>query len=336
MKVNPDFCHDFIIENADLKDTFKKEKDFTCWKQQIKNSFMEVMKIADMNKNIVNNDIIVEYDKIENGYRVIRYILETEKENYVPCHLLIPNTGKDKYQTVITLTGHDNDHIYNANGIMKKPELYEYSPYGELAIECVKKGYAVLCVEMRGMGELHRPSREGRALVRCGFASFQAMLLGRVLAGERAWDVTRAIDSLKNFPIVENDNVKIIGHSSGAGNTAYYSACLDDRIKTIVSSSGVCTYKDGILNSFECLCNYIPDVYNRFEMGDLAGLLTEKTLKIVAYTNDDKLPFNGVKNAFDRILEIYTVSGNSDKCQLITIEGERKLDAKMLADLLEK
>lgn len=336
MKVNPDLCHDTIINNADLKDTYSNDKDFGTWKKQIKTSFFEVMKIADMNKNIVDKDLIIEYDKVEDGYRVIRYILETEKENYVPCHLLIPNTGKPEYKTVITLTGHDNDYIYNANGIMKKPELYEYSPYGELAKECVKKGYAVLCVEMRGMGELHRPSREGRALVRCGFASFQSMLLNRVLAGERAWDVTRAIDSLKNFKGINNDDVSIIGHSSGAGNTAYYSACLDDRIKTVISSSGVCTYKDGILNSFECLCNYIPDVYNRFEMGDLAGLLTEKTLKIVAYTKDDKVPFEGVKKAYDRISEIFKVSGNNDKCELITINGERKLDAKTLVNLLEE
>lgn len=336
MKVNPDLCHDTIIKNADLKDSFRPNVDFNKWATQIKKSFFDVMKIDDMNKNIVHKDLIIEYDKIENDYRIIRYILETEKENFIPCHLLIPNTGKENYQTVIVLTGHDNDHIYNANGIMKKPELYEYSPYGELAIECVKRGCAALCVELRGMGELHRPSREGRAPVRCGFASFQSMLLGRVLAGERAWDVTRAIDSLKNFPEVNSINVSIIGHSSGAGNTAYYSACLDERIKTVISSSGVCSYKEGILNSFECLCNYIPDVYNRFEMGDLAGLLTERTLKIVGYTNDDKLPFEGVKKAFDRISEIYTASGNSGKCQLIAVDSERKLDAKMLVDLLEK
>lgn len=336
MKVNADFCHDTLIENAKLLDTYSTEKDFSAWKQQIKSSFYDVMKVESMNKNIVDSDLIIEYDKKENGYRIIRYILETEKENYVPCHLLIPNSGKEKYQTVIALTGHDNDHIYNANGIMKKPELYEYSPYGELALECVKKGYAVLCVEMRGMGELHRPSREGRALVRCGFASFQSMLLGRVLAGERAWDVTRAIDSLKNFSQVNSSEVSVIGHSSGAGNTAYYSACLDDRIKTVISSSGVSTYKEGILNSFECLCNYIPDVYNRFEMGDLAGLIAPKTLKIVAYTQDDKVPYEGTLKAYDRINKIYAESGCAEKVQLITVEGERKLDAEFLVSLLEK
>jgi hypothetical protein len=71
-------------------------------------------------------------------------------------------------------------------------------------------------------------------------------------------------------------------------------------------------------------------------MGDLAGLIAPKTLKIVAYTQDDKVPYEGTLKAYDRINKIYAESGCAEKVQLITVEGERKLDAEFLVSLLEK
>ena len=50
MKVNADFCHDTLIENAKLLDSYSTEKDFNVWKEQIKDSFNQIMKVESMNR----------------------------------------------------------------------------------------------------------------------------------------------------------------------------------------------------------------------------------------------------------------------------------------------
>ena len=55
-----------------------------------------------------------------------------------------------------------------------------------------------------------------------------AIILGRTLIGERAWDVMRAIDVLSYFKELDLD---VITGNSGGGTASFYSACLDERIK---------------------------------------------------------------------------------------------------------
>ena len=326
MEINIDKYHDLLVDRQIKKVAYSTLKDFNQWKIDLKDAFNVVFKIDDIKNHLNGNRYIFEYEEEFENFTLTRFIVETEIDSFIPCHLLIPKMQKEKYPLAITLQGHDNDHIYNANGLMKKPEEYSYTPYGELALACVERGYATLCVEMRGMGELHRPSRRGRAKVRCGFASFQSMLLGRCLSGERVWDVSKVIDVMDRFPQVDLDNIIAIGHSSGAGNIAYYLGAFDERIKLTVSSSGFCNYKDSIFDSWQCLCNYIPDVVNWFEMDDLVGLIAPRKLLIVTSSEDERLPLDSVKKSFAKIEEIFAKSNNAEGCKLIVNDGERKLN----------
>ena len=81
---------------------------------------------------------------------------ESEKGEFVPCYLLIPDTGKEKYPVAITLQGHSTG-FHNSIGVVKYEQDEAYQPRGQFAIQTVKNGFIALAIEQRGMGE-RRPS----------------------------------------------------------------------------------------------------------------------------------------------------------------------------------
>jgi hypothetical protein len=57
------------------------------------------------------------------------------------------------------------------------------------------------------------------------------------------WDNIRALDVLDSLPFVKHGRYAAIGHSLG-GHNSVYTAVFDDRLKVIVSSSGLDSYRD--------------------------------------------------------------------------------------------
>ena len=104
-----------------------------------------------------------------------------------------------------------------------------------------------------------------------------AMLMGRTLIGERIWDISRAIDILEHFSEIDMERVAIIGNSGG-GTVAFYAACMDERIKVVMPSCSVCTYKCSTTATRHCTCNYILGTAKYFDMGDLSCLIAPRKL----------------------------------------------------------
>ena len=57
------------------------------------------------------------------------------------------------------------------------------------------------------------------------------------------WDNVRGIDLLESFPFVDGDSIGVIGHSLG-GHNAVFTAVFDDRLRAVVSSCGLDSFRD--------------------------------------------------------------------------------------------
>src|SRR5205085_9857088 len=57
------------------------------------------------------------------------------------------------------------------------------------------------------------------------------------------WDNIRGLDLLAALPYVKGNGFAAIGHSLG-GHNAVYTAAFDERIKVVVSSCGLDSYRD--------------------------------------------------------------------------------------------
>ena len=271
----------------------------------------------------------------------IRFKFESEPGLFIPAHLLLPKgiykSGK-KLPVVIGLQGHSTG-MHISLGRPKYPGDEQTISGGDrdFAIQAVALGYAAVAMEQRGFGELDGTVSQGSG--RCHQNAVQAMMLGRTMIGERAHDVSCLIDALGCFAECDTDKVGLMGNSGG-GTATYYTACAEPRVKVAMPSCAFCSLHDSIFSLHHCICNYIPQLYKYFEMGDLALLIAPRPLIVVCGKDDRIFPLEGVQREFATVQKIYDAMGVPNNCALVIgQEGHRFYAADswpVYAEMLKK
>ncbi len=316
-EIKGDLCHNILKYKTKPLLAFDEILDFDKWRDKVKAKFIELFGIDNIERNSCPLNFEIEKEIEKDGYKHIRFTFESEYGAFVPCYLLIPDTGKDKYPVAITLQGHSTG-FHNSIGEPKDDDCASYAlGRGKFAVQAVEHGYAALAIEQRGMGET-RPSEEKYENANmCEYTAHIALLLGRTILGERIWDVSRAIDALSNFDCLDLDDITITGNSGG-GTTSFYAACYDERIKLSAPSCAFCSYEASIMNWFHCSCNFVPHAYEWFEMQDLACLIAPRKLLVISGKEDYIFPTEGVTAGFETVTKIYNAAGAPDNCKMVT------------------
>ncbi len=328
MSITIDICHEKILEEMDFKLAFSPEKDFEKWREEVREKLTELL--GNMPEKTDLN-IRVEWEKEHDTFLEKRIIFTSEKHIDVPCHLWIPKEAEKPCPALICLQGHSTGmHISMGRVVYEDDKKTIAGGDRDFARQIVNQGYAALCVEQRAFGE--RRSEAGDKFVKmhmphinttCDHAAHTAMLIGRTLIGERVWDVCRAIDVLEAIPEINKDKIGVMGNSGG-GTAAYYSACMEPRIKAVMPSCSVCSFRDSIAWKHHCACNYIPGIAQYFDMGELAALIAPRPLVVVAGQKDDGFHIDGVHKVYKTIEAIYSKAGAENNCRLIAgSEGHR-------------
>lgn len=319
MQVTPDRCHEIVRDSITPKLSFDENGNYAEWKKQVREKLIELLGIDEIKNNLCPLNFEIEKEEQKEGYKQIRFTIESEKGAVVPVYVLIPDTGKEKYPVAITLQGHSSG-FHNSIGEPKTPEEAEYAlGRGKFAVQAAQHGYIAVAIEQRGMGE-SRPIKGNRVGAQmCAYTSLTGFLMGRTTLGERAWDVSRVIDVLHHFPQCDLSNIFITGNSGG-GTMSFYAACYDERIKLSAPSCAFCSYKTSILDKHHCSCNYIPHAYKWFEMADLACLIAPRKFLVIAGKDDTIFPVDGVRDAFETVKKIYKKEGHEDRIKLVVTD----------------
>ena len=327
--INGDLCHELIWNGIKPSLAFDSARDFEEWRIEAHKKFRELLCIDKIRENICPLNLEIEQTEECPSYTKIRFSFESERGALVPCYLLIPKLGRDKYPLVICLQGHTGG-FHHSIGEVKKEGDERFQPHTAHALQSVERGYAALCIEMRAMGERESSRYPNPGIHPCAINALTAINLGRTTAGERVWDISRAIDVMESLedPRIDLDKIMIMGHSGG-GTATYYATCYDERISYGVTCGAFCTYRDSILNIHHCVCNYIPDICNHFEMGDLAGLIAPRRLGIMTGRYDDIFPIKGVREAYDTVKNIYKAAGCPENVQLVESDMGHVFDEKI-------
>lgn len=321
MKVVPEVCHDSLRDRCKQKLSYSDGVCYSEWKNEIKAKFCELIGLDKIKENACELNFEIESEVQKDGYKQIRFTIESEKDCVIPVYILIPDSGKDKYPVAITMQGHSSG-FHNSIGEPKSEKEEEYAlGRGQFAVQAVKRGYIAVAIEQRGMGEL-RPLEHLRNMSQmCAYEAMTAIMMGRTLVAERVWAISRVIDALSNFSQCDLSDIFITGNSGG-GTISYYAACLDERIKLSAPSCAVCTYKGSILNIFHCACNYIPDAYNWFEMGDLSCMIAPRKLLVISGKDDAIFPIDEAKKAYITIQKIFEKEGVPQNCKMLVTDKD--------------
>ncbi len=315
-EIKGDYCHQLLRQNTTPVLQFDENKDYAAWRKEVKEKLFELAGINNIAKNACPLNVEIEKEEQKEGYKQIRFTFESEKGAYVPCYLLIPDLGKEKYPLAITLQGHSSG-FHNSIGEPKEGENPDYAlGRGGFAVQAAKHGYAALAIEQRGMGERRPNAPHQKGAQMCEYTAHIALLLGRTIIGERMWDVSKAIDAVATFDCIDTDKILITGNSGG-GTMSYYAACLDERIKLSVPSCAFCPYEDSIMNWYHCSCNFIPHAYEWFEMQDLSCLIAPRNLVLVNGGLDAIFPIEGARKGYETVKKCYEKAGAADKCKMV-------------------
>lgn len=324
MKASDAFVYTQKIANKiEPKFRYNFEEPIEKWKEKSKAKLAEFLGLP---FDKCNDNFEIEYEEENKNFFEIRFSFTSEADYVIPCHILIPKVKKEKYIPVICLQGHSNGmHISLGRAKYDGDEMMISDGDRDFGIRAVQEGCAAIVMEQRYMGECGGTEKGPGCLSEA--TAMNALLYGRTAIGERVWDVMRLIDVLeKHFDFLDLDRLICIGNSGG-GTTAFYAACMDERIYCTVPSCAVCTYRDSIGAMLHCCCNYVPRIAKYFDMGDLGGLISPRRLIVVNGKDDPIFPNHGVDETVDVIKKFYTIQNCEENFKHLTGDGGHRFYA---------
>ena len=313
---------DYMIANYPPKLRFRDGMDFAKWQKEGKAKLAELLLV----------DKMFAAPKVDLAPRTLwkkdfpfgtveKIVVTTEAGVDMPMYFCLPHGATGKLPAFICLQGHSTG-MHKSIGVEFTDETTPLVIDGDrdFAVQCVKRGFAALCIEQRAFGERsgnpdHKPN--------CRNIAPRLMMHGRTTIGCRVFDVDRGIDYLLTRPEIDAKQIGVMGNSGG-GTTSIYAGALLDRLSFVMPSSCFSTYYDSIIRQYHCICNYAPGLQEYFDMGDIAGLCAPKLLVIVNGKDDRIFPLGAAKNEFAQAEKIYRASGNGNNCRhVIGHEGHR-------------
>ena len=319
MSLNPQVKHLKMMEEVKPSYRYQAGQDFAAWQQEARARLNELLGLP-LEK--CEENFRVEWTKEEETYTEIRFLISTEQDVDVACHLLLPKvTEGEKVPLVICPQGHSTGmHISLGRPIYPGDEQSINGGDRDFARQIITRGQAALALDQRGFGE-RGGIEKGPA---CHQPAVQAMMLGRTLIGERCWDISRAIDAvLGHFPAIDEEKIALMGNSGG-GTATIYAAAVEERIAAAMPSCAFCGYLPSIGAQHLCLCNYIPGIMNDFDMGDLAGLIAPRAMIVVSGQEDKIFPIGSAKEQADVARGLYQAAGVPDMfAHVVGAQGHR-------------
>lgn len=251
-------------------------------------------------------------ERIELPGGIIRekVIIQVEPEVFMPMYILIPPGKKgEKQNCFLALPGHQGAGKYSVAGCYEIPavsdkiKLYHYD-YG---MQLAKRGYVALCPDCRGFGERRdealQLSGDEKAFISgtCFQLAHMAEPLGETVAGMCAWDAVRLIDYVYERGEWNTDTLGIAGFSGG-GMQALWTAALDERVRQVIISGYLYGCRDSLLLlNNNCSCNFVPHLWEHFDMGDIASLIAPRPLAVQSCRDDHLNGPRGLLNVQEQL-----------------------------------
>lgn len=289
--------------------TGKTPGEFELWKKHARETIKELLGWKYM-ETCPLEPRMEEKVTLEGGIIREKIIIQVEPEVFMPMYILLPpKMDAGKQQCFLALPGHQGAGKYSVAGCCEIPavkdkiEFFNYD-YG---MQLAKRGYVAICPDCRGFGErrdeaLRVPGDETAFLTSsCFHLAHMAEPLGETVAGMCAWDAARLIDYVYERGEWDTDTLGVMGFSGGGMQTLWIAA-LDDRVKQVIISGYLYGYKDSllILNG-NCSCNFVPHLWEHFDMGDIASLIAPRPLAVQSCRDDHLNGPRGLVNVLEQL-----------------------------------
>ncbi len=274
------------------------------------------------------------------GYVREKVVLRSDPYTSIPAYVLIPEKREKPLPAAVAMHGHgygkdDLVGIWEDGTDRIDPSSRGYQK--DFALELVKRGLLVIVPEQSGFGE--RRTKEdiakGNEQSSCKMLSLWALMMGTTTIGRRVWDAMRVVDYLFTRDDVDHSRIGMMG-ISGGGTTTLFTAALDDRVRVVVISGYINTFRSSILAMDHCIDNYVPGILKYGEMYDVAALIAPRPLLIESGSKDPIFPIEAAKYAYERIRRAYALLKAEDRLDADFFEGRHEISGRKSYEFMAK
>ena len=267
-------------------------------------------------------------EEVECGSYVRRLITyASDKKGRAPAYLCIPKAALGGKPAPAVLCLHPTDNVIGHKvvvGLGGKPHRQYASELAERGFVTISPSYPQLANYQPDLAEL-------------GFKS------GTMKA---TWDNVRALDLLDESAFAKHGSYGVIGHSLGGHNSVFVAA-FDNRIKVIVSSCGLDSFRDymggneksWVAGSGWTQIRYMPALaaYRGrlaeipFDFSELIGALAPRHVFISAPLKDSNFRWDSVDRIAKSAGEVFTLHGAGANLQVEHPDSDHDFPDEMRA-----
>lgn len=281
-------------------------------------------------------------EEVDKGdYRRQKLILRTGPATLMPVYLLLPKGVPGPLPVVLALHGHgygvkDIVGLWEDGSERGTPEGYQK----DFAVTLCRSGFAVAAPEISCFGERQSdfshldPSIGQGVPTTCQRTAMLAFHLGLSVVGLRVHDGLRLVDYLETRRELDVSRLGAMG-ISGGGMHAFFSTCIDRRIRACVISGYFSSFRDSVLAMTHCPCNFVPGLADFGEMHDLAALIAPRPMLVEAGTRDPIFPVRAVRAAVAKARAAYRVLGTPGGLETDYFEGRHQLGGRKAFGFLQ-
>jgi len=312
---------DNLYESSPRKFAFSARtlKDYSIWQADFR---AELTRLLGLENHPLASLVAERIQIIDRGsYIEEKLSLDVGEGVLAPIYLLTPK-HEPPYKPILVFHGHDLSAQYClGNYPDEETARINLATDNNYAKALVEAGYLVCVVEQRGMGErLSDVVLDVFSHSSCRQLSFFYQLHGRTLLGERVWDGMCAATWLLSRDDLTG-GLGCTGHSGGGTTTLFLSA-LDERIKSVVVSGYLNSFRGSILAMNHCECNYVSHILELAEMGDVAALIAPRPFCAINGEKDDIYPVKFAHEQFETVRRAYELHNADNACKLHIHPGE--------------
>jgi dienelactone hydrolase len=293
----------------------------TAWQNELRGKLFKLLKMDDLLPEVSK----LPFDAKElrtwemPGYTVKEMSIRSTPGRMMEIVLTIPKEGKGPFPAVVCIGGHSsNKFTPYTNG-----KAFGPLPANEKDGSPVYKGFA---------GEL---AKNGYITISTLVSQHEIHETGRLLMGERLWDLMRCVSYLETLPQTNNSRIGCGGLSLG-GEMTMWLAAMDTRIAA-ADSDGFLTVMDQ-LEKNHCPCWKFAGLRELVDFADIYAMIAPRPLECQNGRKETPTFFTPelAKKALAEVLPAYAAFDKEKNVSLDVHDGAHEVDLPAILKFFEK
>ena len=264
------------------------------WQERVRGELLQLMHLSDLVRGpAIPFAAKVIYSKDLGSYIMKEVEINSTRTRKMKVVLTVPKDATNRAPAVVAIGGHSSDRysVFDQKSTLPRPPMIWDDAYYGFATELTKRG----CVTITTTVSQHAAYEAGS---------------GRILMGERLWDLMRCVDYLTTIPEVDPSRIGCAGLSLG-GEMAMWLGAMDERVSATVSAGWLSFMDNFYLKVGSCACFYVPGLRERVDFPDIYALIAPRALQCQNGVEDNRwFSPQLARVAMHEIQEVYADSGH--------------------------